>query len=103
MKSKSPGRNDLCLCGSGQKYKRCCLNKTVKECFGDQGGAPLHGEPPEKCLTCDLNTFERCHKISIATSLQGISLDLSLLMENGLEKGWLAAFKELSESRDKED
>jgi uncharacterized protein YecA (UPF0149 family) len=19
-----PGRNDLCLCGSGLKYKRCC-------------------------------------------------------------------------------
>ena len=21
------GRNDPCLCGSGQKYKRCCLGK----------------------------------------------------------------------------
>ncbi len=21
------GRNDLCLCGSGKKYKKCCLNK----------------------------------------------------------------------------
>ena len=21
------GRNDLCPCGSGKKYKRCCLNK----------------------------------------------------------------------------
>lgn len=20
-----PGRNDLCLCGSGKKYKRCCI------------------------------------------------------------------------------
>jgi uncharacterized protein len=23
------GRNDRCLCGSGKKYKKCCLNKTV--------------------------------------------------------------------------
>jgi len=22
-----PGRNDLCPCGSGRKYKRCCLDK----------------------------------------------------------------------------
>jgi tetratricopeptide (TPR) repeat protein len=22
-----PGRNDACLCGSGKKYKRCCLTK----------------------------------------------------------------------------
>jgi hypothetical protein len=22
-----PGRNDLCPCGSGKKYKSCCLNK----------------------------------------------------------------------------
>jgi uncharacterized protein YecA (UPF0149 family) len=21
------GRNDPCLCGSGKKYKKCCLNK----------------------------------------------------------------------------
>ncbi|MBB1487651.1 YchJ family protein [Oceanospirillum sediminis] len=24
---KAPGRNDPCLCGSGKKYKKCCLNK----------------------------------------------------------------------------
>ena len=23
------GRNELCPCGSGKKYKRCCLNKDV--------------------------------------------------------------------------
>ncbi len=26
--SKSPGRNDPCPCGSGKKYKKCCLNKS---------------------------------------------------------------------------
>src|SRR5437667_7831284 len=25
--SNRPGRNDPCPCGSGQKYKRCCLAK----------------------------------------------------------------------------
>lgn len=23
------GRNDPCLCGSGKKYKNCCMNKQV--------------------------------------------------------------------------
>ncbi|PKO62798.1 MAG: hypothetical protein CVU24_02470 [Betaproteobacteria bacterium HGW-Betaproteobacteria-18] len=26
-----PGRNDPCPCGSGKKYKHCCLNKTVQQ------------------------------------------------------------------------
>ncbi|MBW2960239.1 SEC-C domain-containing protein [Mesonia sp. JHPTF-M18] len=26
-KQKEPGRNDPCPCGSGKKYKKCCLNK----------------------------------------------------------------------------
>lgn len=25
--SKSIGRNELCPCGSGKKYKRCCIQK----------------------------------------------------------------------------
>jgi hypothetical protein len=25
MKNNKPGRNDACYCGSGKKYKRCCL------------------------------------------------------------------------------
>lgn len=27
---KAPGRNDPCPCGSGRKYKKCCLNKDEK-------------------------------------------------------------------------
>ncbi len=27
---KNVGRNDVCLCGSGLKYKKCCLNKHIK-------------------------------------------------------------------------
>ena len=26
-RKKTPGRNDPCPCGSGKKYKRCCMNK----------------------------------------------------------------------------
>lgn len=26
-----PGRNDACICGSGKKYKKCCLNKPPEQ------------------------------------------------------------------------
>ena len=29
--SASPGRNDPCACGSGRKFKRCCLDALAKE------------------------------------------------------------------------
>jgi len=32
--TKKIGRNDPCFCGSGKKYKKCCLNNTVTK-FGD--------------------------------------------------------------------
>ena len=27
---KTPGRNDPCSCGSGKKFKHCCMNKKKK-------------------------------------------------------------------------
>lgn len=73
------------------------MNKKIKECFGDQGGAQINGESPEDCLNCDIDTFERCHKVSVATFLQGISIDISIIVQNGLKNNWLKSFKELSD------
>jgi uncharacterized protein YchJ len=28
----SPGRNDICSCGSGKKYKKCCLGRETQQC-----------------------------------------------------------------------
>jgi hypothetical protein len=97
--NKNIGRNDPCPCGSGKKYKKCCMEEKeqIKDCFGDQGGSMLHGEPPEDCLKCDI--FDRCHKVTIAASIQGINMDLSLFIQNGLEAGWLKCFKELSKEK----
>ena len=30
-KGKKVGRNDPCPCGSGKKYKNCCMNKDMEE------------------------------------------------------------------------
>lgn len=32
----NPGRNDPCPCGSGKKYKKCCIGKTEEELLADQ-------------------------------------------------------------------
>jgi hypothetical protein len=32
----SIGRNDLCPCGSGKKYKRCCINTAVTETYPEK-------------------------------------------------------------------
>ena len=29
VKDKKPGRNEPCPCGSGKKYKKCCINKEL--------------------------------------------------------------------------
>ena len=27
--TKNPKRNELCICGSGKKFKKCCINKEL--------------------------------------------------------------------------
>jgi hypothetical protein len=36
---KRPGRNDPCYCGSGRKYKQCCLAKDDAEAAAARGKA----------------------------------------------------------------
>ncbi len=65
-----------------------------KECFGTMGRSLIDGGSADNCLTCQ--AFDRCYKLSITATLQGISIDLSLFAENGLASGWLKSFMELS-------
>ena len=41
------GRNDPCYCGSGKKYKKCCLNKTEEEKLRDKEKGWLEDYPVE--------------------------------------------------------
>ena len=37
------GRNDSCPCGSGKKYKKCCINKTnISNSFSQQDDESMH-------------------------------------------------------------
>ena len=40
VKMRKLGRNEPCYCGSGKKYKKCCLPKDMKE-FGRQRKVPV--------------------------------------------------------------
>lgn len=68
----------------------------IPSCFGDQGGVILCGESPKACIVC--RVFEKCHKITVAATLQAISTDLDLIVQNGLRKGTLEGFEALGES-----
>lgn len=37
------GRNDLCWCGSGKKYKRCHLEQDARKRSGQLADAAAHG------------------------------------------------------------
>ena len=72
----------------------------LPDCFGDQGGVVLGGESPKACLDC--RVFEKCHKITVAATLQAISTDLDLIVQNGLRKGTLEGFDALGGSEPEE-
>jgi len=49
-----PGRNDPCPCGSGKKYKKCCLGKSSSygPCDGHGANGSRCGEPATGVLAC---------------------------------------------------
>jgi hypothetical protein len=42
-----PGRNEPCRCGSGKKYKHCCLEKDDKKAAAVRAKAAKADEAPE--------------------------------------------------------
>jgi len=42
----SPGRNDPCPCGSGKKYKQCCLGKDEEKARLARAKAAEEAPPP---------------------------------------------------------
>lgn len=71
----------------------------LKDCFADQAGMMLGGDPPDECVECEL--FEKCHKMTVSACLQNISDALHLITQNGLITGKLMGFQELSEYRER--
>jgi tetratricopeptide (TPR) repeat protein len=50
------GRNDLCHCGSGKKYKRCCMaddEAAAREKLADVAAAAAANHDPHLCDDCN--------------------------------------------------
>ena len=73
-------------------------NNVPPECFGYQGEAMLYGKTAEGCIGCDW--FDTCHKITVAASLQALSGNLDLIVQNGLAADRIKPYDELGGSRD---
>lgn len=52
--SKKPGRNDPCPCGSGKKYKKCCLEKD-RDSPGDRRPQPQKVQPGIKAMAAEIS------------------------------------------------
>jgi methionyl aminopeptidase len=63
IQSTKIGRNSLCPCGSGKKYKKCCLLKAPRET------PPRHPDKPKIRLksTMDVEAIRRAGKLVVET------------------------------------
>lgn len=79
------GRNDPCPCGSGKKYKKCCLNKADEERLAEAITYSLNNIKNEaRIKTCRHPNHDECKgKIVKAHAIQNNRI-LSRLAENGM-------------------
>ena len=47
---QKPGRNDPCPCGSGKKYKKCCLHKDADNTLKHPTSPPTYHKPPKSLV-----------------------------------------------------
>lgn len=53
MANNKVGRNEVCPCGSGRKYKKCCLAKDESNASTNHGGTPVSAMGPDVLLLMD--------------------------------------------------
>lgn len=79
------GRNELCFCGSGKKYKKCCLGKTgnIPKITIPSNLKPnpklwalmhVNGRNPAKCKCDDCADKSRCPRDSTPKDCSETSL-----------------------------
>lgn len=88
-KTKKIGRNDVCSCGSGKKYKFCCLNKKAEVAFPrvDIFNNDQQRPSSQRILTCKQAfsaVFPAVKIIDISDTLTGFSY--KPFQERNLEK-----------------
>ncbi|WP_414693699.1 SEC-C metal-binding domain-containing protein [Paenibacillus sp.] len=56
----NPGRNDLCPCGSGKKYKKCCIPLYDKPGVSAAVSMHIGGRKRPDCLLCSKRRIFGC-------------------------------------------
>lgn len=74
------GRNDPCPCGSGKKYKNCCLQKKQQQ----QGSSLGKRKFTAKVLTKGVNQSE--NRLSQEQAQEKAAIDYAALMERSFGK-----------------
>ncbi len=72
------GRNTPCPCGSGKKYKKCCLHKSA---IDQASPMPLHGSPSGLLVFRD-GQWQKTGKRLKATIMYKTEADIDLEIEN---------------------
>ena len=80
---KKPGRNDPCLCGSGKKYKHCCLLRETSRAQAphqrtpndeEQGIALIRQGKPDQAAACFRKALAKAPNHPVAHNNLGIAL-----------------------------
>ena len=84
-----PGRNDPCPCGSGRKYKRCCIAKEVAT--PGEAALPTTHALDHRLLIAILEAAARDHGPSLDAAQERLPLGAGEEGENcaGLQATWL--------------
>lgn len=99
--SKAIGRNDLCPCGSGKKYKFCCMNNTNLDDYGKiRKIVKDNGYKHELAdVLCNLLKYMRekqwigaCHATSVVMYIALSELGYSPVLKLGEVKYWKGVF-----------
>lgn len=79
------GRNEPCPCGSGKKFKKCCLNKSQDQRFAETMSKSMHNIKNEaRIKRCLHPKQEECDgKIVKAHAIQNNRI-LNKISENGM-------------------
>ena len=74
--AKKAGRNDPCPCGSGKKYKKCCLNNPVPAAPENIVSLSEHRTQVPELSSSDRNTLSRIVQAQIKAAKKGRSAEL---------------------------
>ena len=82
-----PGRNDPCLCGSGRKFKKCCMGSYSSDAASDARNSFNQGLYEEALRSCrqHLTWYRLCHQAHTIPFLRSKTKESTDLLEIDIE------------------